>query len=77
MAVNKLCWSICYIRDEIIHLIEKKLTEKQILSNKKTRALNVLIKNRNVKVCGNDEDKNLRPISADERDIINECRRQL
>ena len=37
----------------------------------------MLIKNRNVKICINDTDKNLGPISADKSDVIKECLRQL
>ena len=37
----------------------------------------MLIKNRNVKICINDTDKNLGPISADKSDVIKECQRQL
>ena len=37
----------------------------------------MLIKNRNVKVCIDDTDKNLGPISADKSDVIKECHRQL
>ena len=36
-----------------------------------------MIKNRNVKVCINDTDKNLGPINADKTDAIKECHRQL
>ena len=63
MAVNNFCWNA---RDAINILFE---TEK--------RSLNVLIKNRNVKICTNDTDKNLGPISADKSDIVKECQRQL
>ena len=48
----------------------KKTEEKQNLSNKEKRSLNMLIKNRNVKICVNDADKNLGPISADKSDVI-------
>ena len=37
----------------------------------------MLIKNRNVKVCIDDTDKNLGPMSADKSDVIKECHRQL
>ena len=37
----------------------------------------MLIKNRNVKICINDTDKNLGAISADKSDEIKECKRQL
>ena len=37
----------------------------------------MLIKNRNVKICINDTDKNLGPISTDKSDVIKECQRQL
>ena len=47
------------------------------MSNKENRSLNVLIKNRNVKICVNDTDKNLGPISADKSVVIKECQRQL
>ena len=52
------------------------MKEKQNLSNKEKRSLNILIKNKNVKVCINDTDKKLGPISADKSDIIKECQRQ-
>ena len=47
------------------------------MSNKEKKALNCLIKNRNVEICVNDTDKNLGAISADKEDVILECRRQL
>ena len=47
------------------------------MSNKEKKALNHLIKNRNVEICVNDTDKNLEAISADKADLISECRRQL
>ena len=47
------------------------------MSNKEKKSLNLLIKNRNVKVCIDDTDKNLGPISADKSDVIKECHRQL
>ena len=37
----------------------------------------MLIKNRNVKICTHDTDKNSGPISADKSDVIKECQRQL
>jgi len=37
----------------------------------------LLIKNRNVKICVNDTDKNLGPIRTDKSDVIKECHRQL
>ena len=58
-------------------LFEKDIKEKQNLSNKQQRSLNMLIKNRNVKICVNDTDKNVGPISADKSDVIKECQRQL
>ena len=47
------------------------------MSNKEKKALNLLIKNRNVEICINDTDKNLGAISTDKMDVISECRRQL
>ena len=47
------------------------------MSNKEKKALNLLIKNRNIEVCINDTDKNLGAITADKSDVISECRRQL
>ena len=47
------------------------------MSNKEKKALNQLIKKRNVEICVNDTDKNLGAISADKDDVITECRRQL
>ena len=44
------------------------------MSNKEKKAL---IKNRNVKVCVNDTDKNLGAITTDKCDVITECQRQL
>jgi hypothetical protein len=73
-AINTFCWNI---RDGINVLFEKDLTEKQNMSNKEKKALNLLIKNRNVKICINDTDKNLGAISLDKTDVITECRRQL
>ena len=73
-TVNNFCWNI---RDAINILFEKYITEKQNLSNKGKRLLNILIKNRNVKVCINDTDKNLGPLSTDKSDIIKECHKQL
>ena len=35
------------------------------------------MKNKNIKICIDDTDKNLGPISADKVDVINECHRQL
>ena len=43
---------------------------KQNMSNKEKKALNLLIKNRNVKVCVNDTDKNLGAITTDKCDVI-------
>ena len=57
--------------------METDVKEKQNLSNKEKRSLKMLIKNRNVKVCIDDTDKNLGPISADKSDVIKECHRQL
>ena len=74
MAVNNFCWNV---RDAINILFETDIKEKQNLSNKEKKSLNVLIKNRNVKICINDTDKNLGPISADKSDVIKECQRQL
>ena len=37
----------------------------------------MLIKNQNVKICINDPDKNLGPISTVKSDVIKECQRQL
>ena len=65
-AINTFCWNI---RDGINVLFEKDLTEKQNMSNKEKKALNLLIKNRNVKVCVNDTDKNLGAISSDKRTL--------
>ena len=50
---------------------------KQNMSNKEKKALNLLIKNRNVKVCVNNTDKNLGAITTDKSDVITECQRQL
>ena len=47
------------------------------MSKKEKRSLNMLIKNRNVKICVNDTDKNLGPIRADKSDVIKECQTQL
>ena len=71
-AVNKFCWNI---RDEINILFENNISEKK-LSKKEKCALNILIKNRNVKIWVNDTDKNLGPISADKDDAIKECQRE-
>ena len=65
------------MRDAVNVLFETDIKERQNLSNKEKRSLNLLIKNRNVKVCVNDTDKNLGPISADKSDVIQECHRQL
>ena len=65
------------MRDAINVLFETDIKEKQNLSNKEKKSLNVLIKNRNVKICINDTDKNLGPISTDKSDVIKECQRQL
>ena len=46
-AVNNFCWNV---RDAINILFETDLKEKQNLSKKEKRSLNVLIKNRNVKI---------------------------
>ena len=73
-AVNFFCWNV---RDAINILFETDIKEKQNLSNKEKKSLNVLIKNRNVKICINDTDKNLGPISTDKSDVIKECQRQL
>ena len=43
------------------------------MSNKEKKALNLLIKNRNVKVCVNDTAKNLGAITTDKCDVITEC----
>ena len=74
MTVNNFCWNV---RDAINILFETDLKEKQNLSKKEKRSLNVLIKNRNVKIWINDTDKNLGPISADKSDVIKECQRRL
>ena len=58
-------------------VFEKDMTEKKNPSNEEKGALNILTKNRAVKVCVNDTDKNLGPISADKTDVIKECHRQL
>ena len=47
------------------------------MSNKEKKALNNLIKSRNVEICVNDTDKNLGAISAGKEDTILECCRQL
>ena len=60
----------------VLNFFETDMKEKQNLSNQKKKSLNVLIKNRNVKICINDTDKNLGPISTDKSDIIKECQRQ-
>ena len=73
-AINNFCWNA---RDAINILFEKDRKEKQNLSKKGKRSLNMLIKNRNVKVCVNDMEKNLGPMSADKSDVIKECHRQL
>ena len=73
-TVNNFCWNV---RDAINVVFETDITEKQNLSNQEKRALKTLIKNRNVKVCIDDTDKNLGPISADKSDVIKECHRQL
>ena len=46
------------------YFVEKDLTEKQKVSNKEKKALNCLIKNRNLEICDNDTDKNLAAISV-------------
>ena len=74
MAVNNCCWNV---RDAITILFEMDIKEKQNVSNQVKKSLNVLIKNRNVKICVNDTDKNLGPISTDKSDVIKECQRQL
>ena len=73
-AVNNFCWNV---RDAINVIFETDITEKQNLSNQEKRALKMLIKNKNVKVCIDDTDKNLGPISTDKSDVIKECHRQL
>ena len=73
-AINTFCWNI---RDGINVLFEKDIMGKQNMSNKEKKALNLLIKNRNVKVCVNDTDKNLGAITTDKCDVITECQRQL
>ena len=73
-AVNTFCWNL---RDEINILFQKDLSGNQNMSNKEKKALNQLIKNRNVEICINDTDKNLGAISADKNDVVLECRRQL
>ena len=62
---------------KLTSFLKKKITEKQNLSNKEKKALNIWFKNRNVKVCVDDTDKNLGPISTDKDNVIKECRRQL
>ena len=47
------------------------------MSNHEKTSLIVLIKNQNIKICINDTDKNLGPISTDKSDVIKECQRQL
>ena len=74
MAVNNFCWNV---RDGINFLFETDIKEKQNLSNQEKKSLKVLIKNQNVKICINDTDKNLGPISTDKSDVIKECQRQL
>ena len=46
MAVNNFCWNV---RDAINVLFETDIKEKQNLSQKEKRSLNLLIKNRHVK----------------------------
>ena len=58
-------------------LFQKDFTGNQNMSNMEKKALNRLIKNRNVEICVNDTDKNLGAISADKNDVVLECRRQL
>ena len=70
--VNTFCWNV---RDTINILFEKNLMEKQNMSNKEKKALNHLIKYRNVEICVNDTDKNLGAISADKKGVILECHR--
>ena len=74
MAVNNFCWNV---RDGINVLFGSDITEKQNLSHQEKKSLNVLIKNQNIKICINDTDKNLGPISTDKSDVIKECQRQL
>ena len=65
------------MRDAIKILFETDIKEKQNLSNKEKKLHNVLIKNRNLKICIYDTDKNLGPIGTDKYDVIKECQRQL
>ena len=51
--------------------------EIKTCQTKRKKALNQLIKGRNVEICVNDTDKNLGAISADKNDVVLECRRQL
>ena len=73
-AVNNFCWNV---RDAIKILFELDIKEKQNLSNKEKKLHNVLIKNRNLKICIYDTDKNLGPTGTDKYDVIKECQRQL
>ena len=59
---NNFCWNR---RDDINALFENGLTEKQNMSNREKHARNVLINNRNVKICVNKTDKKLGLLSAD------------
>ena len=65
------------MRDAIKILFETDIKEKQNLSNKEKKFHNVLIKNRILKICIYDTDKNLGPIGTDKYDVIKECQRQL
>ena len=69
-AINTFCWNI---RDGINVLFEKDLMGKQNMSNKEKKALNLLIKNRNIEVCINDTDKYLGAITTDKNDVTLEC----
>jgi hypothetical protein len=73
-AVNNFCWNV---RDAINVLFEKDIMEIQNLSNTEKSSLKTLMKNKNIKICIDDTDKNLGPISADKEDVIKECHRQL
>ena len=61
---------------QLIFFLKQTERKNKICLKKKKRALNILIKHRNVKVCVNDTDKNLGPLSADKSDVIKECHRQ-
>ena len=62
LSIWQFCWTV---------------TVKQNLSNKEKRALHMLIKNQNVKVCVNYSGKNLGPISADTDDVMGRSKKKL